>query len=167
MSPMPELKRILWILAIAINIGGGGAQERAKTIDAVSCMDRARRGENARLKRCITVGSGAHHSVMPKKLAGKGKIREPEGSRAGLHYVAANNGKIKNEKETDPKFQTKEGYDEVWPFQVCGVNEALAAVSERFDSNCRVTFDKGMTTNQDMSYIYNKCSKAVIKMVRV
>ena len=45
-----------------------------------------------RLKRGITMDSGAGNNVMPRRMVmRKSDIRESEGSRNGVHYVAANN----------------------------------------------------------------------------
>ena len=46
--------------------------------------------------------SGAGNTVMPRRMViRKSAIRESEGSRNGVHYVAANNGRIPNEGEYD------------------------------------------------------------------
>ena len=39
----------------------------------------------------------------------KGKIRPSDASRAGVHSVAASNGRIKDEGEVDFKFNTSSG----------------------------------------------------------
>ena len=39
----------------------------------------------------------------------KGKIRPSDASRAGVHYVAANNGRIRNAGEVDFEFNTSSG----------------------------------------------------------
>ena len=121
----------------------------------------------ARLRKGITVDSGAHHNVMPKRLVRKDNIRESEGSKRGMHYVAANKGKIPNEGETDFKFQTSEGSKESWTFQIAEVNKALGAVSDRVDNDFRVVFDKDSRTGRDASYMLDKKSKKAIKMTRL
>ena len=65
----------------------------------------------------------------------RGRIRPSEASRAGVHYVAANNGRIKNEGEVNFKFNTPSGDMKSMCFQVAEVNKALAAVSALVDSN--------------------------------
>ena len=112
-----------------------------------------------RLKRGITMDSGAHHNVMPRRLVRGARIRPSAGSKAGMHYIAANKGRIKNEGEVDFKFKTTEGYDESLCFQVAEVSKALGAVSDRVDHNCRVVFDKDMNSGQDASYILHKPQK--------
>ena len=65
-------------------------------------------------------------------------IRESAGSKAGVHYVAANGGRIPNEGEWDLNFQTTEGNAEDMTFQVAEVNKALCAVSYLVDKGYRV-----------------------------
>ena len=50
-----------------------------------------------RLKRGITMDTGAHHNVMPKRMAWKRKIRASPGSRRVMCYVAAGNERMHNE----------------------------------------------------------------------
>ena len=72
-----------------------------------------------RLKRGITIDSGAGNSVMPRRMViNKGTIRASAGSKAGVHYVPAGGGKIPNEGEFDFEFKTSEGNAENWTFQV-------------------------------------------------
>ena len=63
-----------------------------------------------RLRKGITIDSGAGNSVMPRRMVvDQSSIRESAGSKAGVHYVAANDGRIPNEGECDLEFQTAEG----------------------------------------------------------
>ena len=121
----------------------------------------------AKLKRGITVDSGSHHNVMPKRLIRKSKIRESEFSRRGLHYIAANKGRIPNEGEADFVFTTNEGIEETWIFQMAEVNKALASIADRVDSNYKVVFDKDADAGRDISYMLNKTTKRAIKMTRI
>jgi len=110
-----------------------------------------------RLKRCITMESGAGNNVMPRRMVmRKSDIRESEGSRNGVHYVAANNGRIPNEGEHDLKFTTVEGNEQCLTFQIAEVNKALCAISYLVDKGYKVIFDKNMKTDQDTSYMVNK-----------
>ncbi len=120
-----------------------------------------------KLRRGITVDSGAHHNVMPRRLVRGSRIKPSEGSRRGMHYVAANKGRIPNEGETKFRFSTKEGLEQEWMFQIAEVNKALAAVSDRVDDDCRVVFDKDSKTGRDASYILHKPSQTVVKMTRI
>ena len=70
-----------------------------------------------RLKRGITMDSGAGNNVMPRRMViTKYEIRDSEGSRRGVHYVAANDGRIPNEGEYDLKFSTVEGQEQCLTF---------------------------------------------------
>ena len=111
--------------------------------------------------------SGAHDNVIPRRmLRGRCRIRPSAASKAGIHYVAANDGRIANEGEADFAFQTTEGHDLEWTFQVAEVNKALASVSALVDSNCRVTFDRDEKTKADISFIYNKATGVSTKLRR-
>ena len=121
-----------------------------------------------RLRKGITMDSGAHSNVMPKRMVkNKSKIRPSAGSRRGAHYVAANDGRIPNEGETEFKFKTAEGQERCVVFQVAEVNKALGAVSYFVDDNFRVTFDKDMKTGTDLSRMMNKATGEVTRFRRV
>ena len=61
------------------------------------------------LKIMINTDSGAGNCVKPRRVVmSKSEIRESEGSKAGAHYVAANEGIISNEGEYHVKFDTIE-----------------------------------------------------------
>ena len=110
-----------------------------------------------RLKRGITMDSGAGNNVMPRRMVmRKSDIRESEGSRNGVHYVAANNGRIANEGEFDLQFNTIEGNEQRLTFQIAEVNKALCAVSNLVDHGYRVVFYKDVETGQDTSYMMQK-----------
>ena len=49
-----------------------------------------------KLRRGITMDTGAHDNVMIARMAGKRRIRPSPGSKRGMSYVAAGNEKIKN-----------------------------------------------------------------------
>ena len=120
-----------------------------------------------RLKRGITIDSGAGNSVMPRRMVlDKSSIRESAGSRAGVNYVPAGGGRIPNEGEFDLAFKTSEGNAEAWTFQVAEINKALCAVSQLVDLGYRVIFDKNLETGQDMSYMMNKATNATSRLKR-
>ena len=111
--------------------------------------------------------SGAADNVMPRRLLrGKAKVRPSEASRAGVHYVAANDGRIRNEGEADLAFLTKEGNGHSWTFQIAEVNKVLAAVSALVDANHRVIFDKDEKSGVDISFITDKATGVSTKMRR-
>ncbi len=142
-----------------------GRSARQSTSAGLKEKKRMKPGK-ARLRRGITVDSGSHHNVMPKRLVKQSKIRPSRGSERGLHYVAANKGRIPNEGEVDFDFETEEGTAESWTFQIAEVNKALASIADRVDHGYRVTFDKDEKTGRDASYMIHKKTKKIIKMVR-
>ena len=95
---------------------------------------------------------------MPRRLLrGKAsKVRPSAASRAGVHYVAADDGRIPNEGEADLPFETSEGNQHNWTFQIAEVNKVLASVSAIVDSGSRVIFDKDDESGADTSFIVNK-----------
>ena len=102
---------------------------------------------------------------MPRRMViDPSSIRESEGSKAGVNYVAANNVKIPNEGETDLSFQTAEGHGECLTFQVAEVNKALGAVSHLVDMGYKVVFDKDMTTGHDLSVMIKKKDRHHVKV---
>ena len=121
-----------------------------------------------KLARGITVDSGAADNVMPKRMVrGKyNKIRESPGSRANVHYLAANNARIKNEGEAEFNFVTGEGSDEAWVFQIAAVNKVLCAVSYLVDHGMKVIFDRDERSGVDTSHILNKKTGKTIKLRR-
>ena len=121
-----------------------------------------------RLRKGITIDSGAGNSAMPRRMVvDQSSIRESAGSRAGVQYVAANDGRIPNEGECDLEFQTAEGNDEDWTFQVAEVNKALGAVSSLVDKGYKVIFEKDMSTGQDLSMMINKNTGVTSRFRRV
>ena len=93
-------------------------------------------------------------------------IRESMASRMGVHYVAANNGRIANEGEVDLKFHTAEGNKEDMCFQIAEVNTALAAVSSLVDRGYNFIFDKDVKTGADMSFMTNKITNITSRFQR-
>ena len=126
----------------------------------------AKTGKRARMRNGITMDSGSHHNVMPRRMVNAKRIRASEYSKRGIHYVAANKGKIPNEGETTFEFETLEGNDESWDFQIAEVNKALGSIADRVDNWNRVVFDKDMKTGRDVSYILDKVKKRATKMTR-
>ena len=103
---------------------------------------------------------------MPRRMINTKTIRESEGQRRGLHYVAASSCRIPNEGEIEFLFTTNQGFDESWAFQIADVNKPLGAVADRVDNACRVVYDKDMDTNEDFSCILNKRTGEILKMRR-
>ena len=120
-----------------------------------------------KLRRGITMESGAAHNVMPRKMVrDKSQIRPSEGSKRGAHYVAANNGRIPNEGEYDFAFFTSEGVPETMTFQIAEVNKALGSISYLVDHGYRVVFDRNPVSGRDMSCMTHKESNKVSRFRR-
>ena len=112
-----------------------------------------------RLRRGITMDSGAANNVMPKRMVrNKNSIRPSKGSIANVHYVAANNGRIPNEGEIDFQFDTVEGNKESMIFQIAEVNKALGSISYLVDHGYTVVFDRDESTGKDLSMMIHKQS---------
>ena len=124
-------------------------------------------GARIRMTRGITVDSGAADNVFPRRMIRRGmKVRQSEASRQGVHYVAADGVRIANEGEMDFKFQTKNGSEHSWTFQVAAVNKVLASVSALVDSGHKVVFEKDRKTGVDISFITNMNTGKSIRMNR-
>ena len=119
-----------------------------------------------RLKRGITMDTGAHHNVMPKRMAGKRTIRPSPGSKRGMCYVAAGNERIKNEGEITFDFESVEGHKESFVFQIAAVIKALGSGAYMVDHAFRVVYDKDMETNEDLSYMIHKPTKRAFRFRR-
>ena len=141
----------------------GQAETRSRPVPARRVGTR-----RMRMTRGITLDSGAADHVMPRRMVrGKmNKVRPSPGSQLGMHYLAANNGRIHNEGEADFKFTTEEGNDESYVFQVAEVNKVLCAVSYLVDKNNRVTFDRDEKTGVDTSQVFNKTTGKMTKLRR-
>ena len=85
---------------------------------------------------------------------------------AGVHCLAANNGRIPNEGEHDFEFMTAEGGIEEMTFQVAEVNKALGSVSYLVDRGYKVVFDKDKETGEDLSHMMHKATKRIAKFRR-
>ena len=122
--------------------------------------------EKLMMRRGITMDSGAHSNVMPKRMINVNRIRPSPGSIRGVCFVAADNGRIPNEGEVDLQFDTLEGEGQEWIFQIAEANKPLGSVADRVDHRCRVVFDKDDDTDEDVSYIYDKAARKMTKMRR-
>ena len=119
-----------------------------------------------KMRRGITMDTGAHHNVMPRRMVGKKKIRPSPGSRIGMKYVGAGGERIPNEGEVDFPFRTAEGHKQNVVFQIAEVNKPLGAVSYFVDDAYRVVYDKNMATGEDMSYMLHKPTRTMYRFRR-
>ena len=98
--------------------------------------------ERMKMKKGITMDTGAHHNVMPKRMIGRRSIRPSAGSKSGMNYVGAGGERIKNEGEVDFPFETTEGHKQSMIFQIAEVNKPLGSVAYFVDREYRVVYDK-------------------------
>lgn len=112
-----------------------------------------------KLRRGITIDSGAADHVMPSGRLPWIKSRPSAGSVRGLRYVAANGAKIANEGEQAVEFMTA-GSRGRWTFQIATVNKPLASVGKLLDTGHRVVLD------EDGSYVLNKRPTQVMNASR-
>ena len=113
-----------------------------------------------KVKRGLTIDSGAAEHVIPRGWVKFLKVMSSAGSRAGVQYVAANGQKIPNEGEVDFKFLTECGQRAKITMQVAKVNKPLASVSKLIDEGFKVIFDSSG------SYMINKRSGGKISILR-
>ena len=113
----------------------------------------------------ITVDSGAAESVMPKDILKEVQLRESEGSKNGIHYKAADRGRMPNYGEKKVEFQMvgdgqPKGIHSI-TFQVTDATKPLAAVSKMVKKGNRVVFDP------QRSYIENIQTGKQINLIEV
>ena len=121
-------------------------------------------GRRLRLRRGITMDSGASANVMPRRMVRKpSQIGPSPGSRAGVRYVAAKDGIIKNEDNILFEFITSEGNSEMVTMHIAQVNKALGSVAYFVDRGYQVIFDK---TGEDVSRMVHKASGRISKFRR-
>ena len=116
--------------------------------------------EMVKVRKGLTVDSGAADHVMPLGWLAWILITASLGSLRGLHYVSASGNRMPNKGEQRVKFLTRDG---VWAsllFQVAGINKPLVSVSRLIDEGWRVVFD------DEGSYLIRKKTKKVIRMDR-
>ena len=153
-----ELMMMMLMMMMMITSNAVGHDEPLSTLpeSKIQKIDATKR---LRLRKGITIDSGAANNVMPRRMIRKKTaIRPSPSSIKGMHYIAANNGRIPNEGEFDFSFVTQEGHNETMVFQVAEVNKALGAVSYLVDNGYQVIFDKDLATDRDLSYMRHKAS---------
>ena len=119
-----------------------------------------------KMKKGITMDTGAHHNVMPRRMAGRRPIRPSPGSRAGLKYVGCGGEKMKNEGEVDIPFESLEGHKQSMIFQIAEINKPLGSVAYFVDRDYRVVFDQNSVTGEDLSYMVHKPTRTVYRFRR-
>ena len=113
-----------------------------------------------KLHRGFTIDSGAAEHVIPKGWIEGVPVRASAGSLRGVHYVAANGGRIPNLGEQRVPFWTPEGVGASWTLQVAQINKPLVSVAKLNLEGWRVVFDA------DESYIQHKRSGKIVALKR-
>ena len=119
-----------------------------------------------RMKRGITMDTGAHDNVIPRRMIGRRPARDSPGSLRGLKYVGAGGEKIWNEGEVDFPFESTEGHVQSMLFQIAEVNKPLGSVAHFVDREYRVVFDQNSVTGEDLSYMVHKPTKRTYRFRR-
>ena len=112
----------------------------------------------SRIRRGLTVDSGAADHVIPAGWFIGMLIVKSIGLIRGLMYVAANGAKIPNQGQTVVDFMSGEGTWAKLIFQIAAINKPLVSVSKLVEDGYRVIFD------DDESYILQKKTGNIITM---
>ena len=90
----------------------------------------------------LLVDSGAVDNVGDPRAFPEYKLRESDGSRNGLHYLAANNGKIRNEGELNLSCRSDDGMPFKLKMQGAAVSRPILSVIRLTESGKDVVFKK-------------------------
>ncbi len=90
----------------------------------------------------LLVDSGAVDNVGDPRAFPEYKLRDNGGSRNGLHYLAANNGKIKNEGELNLSCRSSAGMPFKLKMQGAGVSRPILSVIRLTERGKDVIFKK-------------------------
>ena len=104
--------------------------------------------------------SGAVVFVAPPSFAPGVKLQPSEASRKGIHYKTASGHHIPNRGEKVIKAVDSDGKKTRSVWQIADVTKPLAGLTATVRAGNKVVFDEEGGNN--LSYIYNKESKAVI-----
>ena len=88
----------------------------------------------------LLVDSGAVDNVGDPRAFPEYKLRESDGSRNGLHYLAANNGKIKNQGDIHLSCRSSEGIPFKLRMQGAEVSRPILSVVRLTESGKDVIF---------------------------
>ena len=90
----------------------------------------------------VLVDSGAAASVMPQRYVEDREVTAGEAAKKGVHYVAADGGRIPNLGEVKVNLLTKEKEKATVTFQVADVHKPILSVSALTAHGHRVSFTK-------------------------
>ena len=111
------------------------------------------------LRGRMTIDSGAAESVLPSGMLPHIKMQESVGSRKGVHYIAADGGRMPNLGEKRVPFKTSDGATSSVLFQVTNARKPLVSVARIVEKGNRVIF------SQSGSYIENERTRRRIPIV--
>ena len=111
-----------------------------------------------KIKKGLTVDSGAAHHVMPIGSLLMFLVVKSIGSMRGLHSVAADGTRIPNVGQQLIKFMNLGGTWAQLLFQIAAISKPLVSMSKLNEAGCKVVFD------ENNFYIMHKKTKRVIKM---
>ena len=113
-----------------------------------------------KIRRGLTVDSGAADHVMPISWLTWIIMTMSLGALRGLHYVSASGGRLPNLGERKVEFLTEEGTWASIVFQIAGINKPLLSVSKLIRDGWRVVFD------EEECFMLHKDSKKKIEIKR-
>ena len=108
----------------------------------------------------LLVDSGAVDNVASPDVFPEYRIRQSEGSKKGLHYLAANNGSIPNVGKQHLCFESSEGLSFKVRMQSAGVSRPILSVMKLAESGNDVVF------RQDGGTIKNRATGLVTEFIR-
>ena len=110
-----------------------------------------------RVRKGLTIDSGAADHVMPAGWLWFLRVRPSPGSRSGLHYVAANNARLPNLGQSRLRFMSAEGTIASILFQIAAINKPLVSVSKLVDEGYEVIF-----TNAESYILHRETGKKIL-----
>ena len=119
---------------------------------------KAKLSRMVKVRKGLTVDSGAADHVMPIGWLVMFVIMKSIGSIKGLHYVAADGTRIANVGQQKVKFMTIDGTWMEILFQLAAIHKPLVSVSKLNESGYKVVFD------EDDSYIMHKRTRKIVRM---
>ena len=119
---------------------------------------KAKLSKMIKVRKGLTVDSGAADHVMPIGWLVMFVIMKSIGSIRGLHYVAADGTRIANVGQQKVRFMTLDGTWMEILFQLAAIHKPLVSVSKLNESGYKVVFD------EDDSYIMHKKTRKIVRM---
>ena len=124
-----------------------------------------KRGRTMKLRRGITIDSGAGSSVMPIRDNEQKAIRESAGSRAGVNYVPAGG---EDTKRGRVRLRVRDHGRQCGDLDISSGrnNKALGAILQLVDLGYKVIFNKNLENRKDLSYMMHKATNVTFRFRR-